>query len=360
MSAAAVVGGGNIGTLIAGELSARGHEVRVFTSDPEVWPGSIDVIAPDESHVCRGRLALVTNVLSEAVKDAEWVFVTHPSSRFAILSRDLVPLIEHGQHVVVLPGADAEYFFAGIVERGADLLGFQRVHSIARLKERGRSVYQLGRKPELQIASIPSKSATFLSNELSKMFDMPVETLPNYLVETLTPSNPILHTTRLATMFHDWGREKTYDRNIPFYETWDDASSRLMIACDLELQSLCRAIGRASGLDLSGVRPLTEHYESPDASSMTDKIAHIPAFKGLGSPMKEISEGVWVPDFSSRYFRADFEIGLRIIIELANAFGVDVPNMQSVMAWYESAAKPLDGPRIVPNDAKAAIEPYLI
>ncbi len=335
MTTVAVIGGGNIGTLMAAEMSRNGCHVRMYASDASNWGNSIDVYGPEGDLLFSAGLQLVTSQLNEAIRGAKWVIVTHPSSRFEMLAKDLIPLVEAGQRVVVVPGADAEYYFAEVVNRGAVLLGLQRVHSIARLRERGHSVYQLGKKPSVQLASIPSDAANQVSSELAEMMGMPVEVLPNYLVETLTPSNPILHTTRLATMFRDWHEGLSYPRNIPFYETWDEESSRCMIGCDCELQSLCRSIEERSELDLSGVVPLTTHYESPDARAMTDKISHIPAFKGLGSPMREVAPGEWVPDFSSRYFTADFEIGLKAIIDLADAFSVKVPHMRDVITWYE-------------------------
>lgn len=54
--------------------------------------------------------------------------------------------------------------------------------------------------------------------------------------------------------------------------------------------------------------------------------------------MKEV-EGGWVPDFNSRYFTADFEHGLKIIIDIADKYNVPVPNMKRVWKWYEDITK---------------------
>lgn len=358
MTTVAVIGGGNIGTLMAAEASKNGCSVRLSTRDADQWNDTIEVYDSSDELLYSTRLQQVTSEIATAMKDADWVFVTHPSSRFEVLSETLVPLVEPGQKIVVVPGADAEFFFSGVVERGASLLGLQRVHSIARLRERGRSVYQLGKKASVQLASIPIGVAAIASKELAEMLDMPVQILPNYLVETLTPSNPILHTTRLATMFRNWTEGVAYPRNILFYEAWDDESSQLLIDCDEELQALCRVIEKRSGLDLSGVLSLTEYYESPDARSMTEKISHIPAFRGLTSPMREVANGRWVPDFSSRYFVADFEIGLRSIIDVADTFAVEVPKMRSVIGWYEKASQRNVSRRIVTEEVEEIIKLY--
>lgn len=331
----AIIGAGNIGTLMAGEFAARGHEVRLYSSKAADWSQTIEVYGQQDELVCVGALACVTDDLAEAVQGVDYVWVTYPTSQFAGLAAKLNPLIVAGQKLAVVPGADAEFAFGEVVGRGATLLGLQRVHSVARIKERGRSVYQLGRRTSgLHLASIPAAAAADCAGEVEALFDLPVEVLPNYLVETLTPSNPILHTTRICTMFADWQPGVTYPENILFYERWTQASSELLIACDEELQQVCRVLERACGLDLAGVRSLKLHYESPTAEAMTAKISSIPAFKGLTSPMREEAPGQWVPDFSSRYFKADFAYGLKVIRDIAALVGVSTPNIEHVWQWY--------------------------
>ena len=173
----------------------------------------------------------------------------------------------------------------------------QRVHSISRLKEYGRSVHMLGRKSMLYIGSIPSSEATNICKLVEPLFDIPCKALKNYLAVTLTPSNPILHSTRIYSMFKDWKPGVVYPRNFLFYEDWDDASSDMLICCDSEEQSLCGVLP----ICLDEVVSLRTYYESQDAKAMTKKIRGIKAFKGLTSPMKKTDNG-WIPNFESRYF----------------------------------------------------------
>ena len=158
--------------------------------------------------------------------------------------------------------------------------------------------------------------------------------LPNYLCITLTPSNPILHTTRLYSMFRDYSEGEFYDRNMLFYEEWTLESSKFLIECDAELQKLCREIEKY-GLDLKTVRSLKEHYAVRDEISMTSKIRSISSFKGLTSPMKQTENG-WIPDFSSRYFSADFPYGLKIILDIAKCFSVPAKKIEIIWNWYVS------------------------
>lgn len=336
----AVIGGGNIGTLMAVEMAAKGHQVVMYTSKPEIWSNNLEAYDAQENLVFSGLLADVTSDLAAAVADADYVWITYPTFMLEGIAQQLLPLVEEGQHIGVVPGNDAEFFFSEHVNRGAVLFGLQRVHSIARLKERGKSVYMLGRKSEIQVAALPSENTSAVAQVVGNLFDLPCVELPHYLVETLTPSNPILHTTRIYTMFRDWHPGVYYDRNFLFYEEWTDESSDMLLACDDELQMVCRRLEELLGINLEQVRSLRLHYESPDSRAMTKKLSGIAAFKGLTSPMKEEGEGKWVPDFDSRYFVADFSFGMKAIMDIARCVGVPTPNMDVVYGWYVDTAAP--------------------
>lgn len=330
-----VIGGGNIGTLMAAEMAAKGHEVTIFSSRPDEWTQNIEVFTADDKKILTAAVFCVTSDLTAAVCDAEIIWVTQPAQALQKLGTQLESCVSAGQMIGVVPGSGGvEFAFKGLLDKGCVLFGLQRVHSIARLKEYGRAVYMLGRKKDLQLGSIPAGAAVKISSIVEEIFDMPCIPLPNYLCVTLTPSNPILHTTRLYSMFHDYKVGIRFEKNFLFYEEWTDEASRMLIACDKELQDLCRVIP----MDLKSVKSLRVHYESATAEAMTAKIRGIEAFKGLTSPMKETSEG-WVPDFESRYFVADFSYGLKIIKDVARLFDVETPHIDEVWNWYEELCK---------------------
>lgn len=332
-----IIGGGNIGTLMAAEIAAKGHNVTVYTSKPDQWSKKIEVYSPEEQLVVTGEVDIVTSDMQEAVEGAELIWITMPSQAFGQLAKKLLPYVKKGQYIGVVPGSGgAEFAFRRLIDAGCVFWGLQRVHSIARLKEYGKSVYMLGRKKQLELGSIPAKASEKVGPILEEMFDMPCKLLPNYLCVTLTPSNPILHTTRLYSMFKDYERDTTYERNFLFYEEWSCDSAEWLIACDNELQTLCKKIP----LELEEVMSLREYYESYDAEAMVKKIRSIAAFKGLTSPMKQEGQG-WIPDFESRYFVADFPFGLKIIKDIAELFEVPIPNIDVVWNWYmDKAALP--------------------
>lgn len=326
-----IIGGGNIGTLLAGEMAYKGHSVTVCTSKPYKWNNIIDVLDDRTNVLMSGKINSVTDDLGKAVENAEIIWVTLPAHMFIEFGKKLARYITPGQVVGVIPGSGgAEFAFRSVIDKGAVLFGLQRVHSIARIEKYGKSVHMLGRKSKLEIGSVPPEKSLEISRIINTLMDIPCEALPNYLCVTLTPSNQILHTTRLYTMFRDYKQGIFYPRNFLFYEEWTMEASEMLIACDIELQAICETIP----INLEKVVSLREYYESQTADAMTQKIRGIKAFKSLTSPMV-LCESGWKPDLSSRYFTSDFPYGLKIIKDLAGIFGVVSPNINAVWNWYK-------------------------
>ena len=325
-----VIGGGNIGTQFACTCASKGYEVTVFSSKPEKYDGVLEIIDENDK-VIVGKIAKVTSSIAEAMEECRFVFVAQPAFMLKHIAEQLLPYIKPEMSICVLPGTGgAEFAFRKCIKAGAVLCGIQRVPSVARLEQYGKRVRCEGRRDSLYLAAIPTEKAPELAAFMSFLFGIPCYTLPNYLSVTLTPSNPILHTARLRTLFEDFEEGKIYDRNPLFYGEWSDSSSELLLACDEELQKICRQI---KGLNLSNVRSLKLHYESNTVPAMTAKIRSIKSLHNLSSPMKKVKNG-WVPDFTSRYFTADFPYGLAIIEELAEIVGIEIPNIRATMVWY--------------------------
>ena len=326
----AVLGGGNIGTQFACISASKGHDVNIYTSKPELWSSELEA-HNDDGSITRGQVSLISDDISQVLDGRNIIFITYPAFMFREISELILPHIHEGMYMGVIPGTGgAEYAFSGCIRSGAGLFGLQRVPSVARIIEYGRSVRTEGYRNMLELASIPHSESPKLADFISELFGIPCGVLPNYLNVTLTPSNPILHTTRLRTLFHDYGEWKIYPENPLFYGDWSNESSELLFRCDDELQKICSLL---YGLDMSGVKSLKIHYESSTPEQLTRKIRSIKSLNKLRSPMKEHAGG-WIPDFSSRYFTADFPFGLAIIEDIADLLNFRAQNITETMKWY--------------------------
>lgn len=326
----AIIGGGNIGTQFACVCASKGYKVNVCSSKPELFDETLEVVDEFEQ-ITIGRLNKVTSDIGVAIDKCKIIFVAQPAFMLGNVADKMLPYLKEGMNICVLPGTGgAEFAFRKCIELGATLFGLQRVPTVARLEQYGKRVRCEGLRSELFLASIPSHKAEDLAGFMTELWGIPCNTLPNYLSVTLTPSNPILHTTRLCTLFAEYEKGKVYDRNPLFYGEWNDASSELLIACDGELQNMLKLMDK---LDLHDVRSLKLHYESDTVKAMTKKLSSIKSLHNLPSPMIRV-EGGWVPNFNSRYFTADFPYGLAIIEELAAVLCFDAPNIKATMDWY--------------------------
>ena len=210
----------------------------------------------------------------------------------------------------------------------------ERVPAVARIVKKGSIVRATGYRDELHLAALPKSKAEECAALISSIFDMKCIVIPGILNLTMTPSNPILHTTRLKSMFEDYQPGVTYESIPLFYEDWTDQSSELLMKCDDEVQAICRALPEHH---LNFVKSLRDHYESQTVEAMTAKISGISAFRGITTPSVEVN-GRYIPDLHSRCFTADFSYGLSIIQQIARFAGVETPNIDEVMDWYQKIA----------------------
>ena len=341
-----IVGIGNIGTQLAVHCAAKNHAVTVFSSRYERISEELSIVDESGKSIMTGKVACATNDPKTAFENADLIFVTVPSFYMRTQAEAIVPHLKTGAKICIVPGCGGgEFAFKDALNKGCVIFGFQRVPSVARLVEYGKTVCASGYRDKMHIAALPASYAEECAMITSSVLGMPCEVMPHYLNLTLTPSNPILHTTRLKTIFNDY-EEGVYYQTLPlFYEEWNDASSELLLKCDEEVQNICSAL---NDIDLSFVKSLKEHYESKNAEALTNKICSINSFKGLKTPSIETENG-FLPDFSSRYFTADFMYGLAILIQIADFLDINADNMKETMKWYTS---------LVENDNVFRFEDY--
>lgn len=332
----AILGGGNVGTLLAADIARNSrYTVRIFTSRPGEWDNYIDVLSRNGDVKYTSRVDLISNDPAQIISDSDIVISTLPSHVFLTVYKRIAQYIKPETCFGFMPGSGGgELFCKDLIKSGNTVFGFQRVHGIARLQTYGKSVFDLGKKEELFIAAIPSSIATDISAVLKNVLSIPCTPLPNYLNLTLTPSNPILHTSRLYSLFRNYKEGEYWENDVDFYGEWTDHASQILFECDAELQSLCENLNE---IDTSGVRSLKDHYESDTPQKLTKKIRSIKAFENIKAPMEKVGGG-FVPDYNSRYFKEDFSYGLCIIKGFCELLEIRTPAIDKVLTWYEKIA----------------------
>lgn len=322
-----ICGGGNLGHVCAGFLANRGHQVSILTTKPERWSSELEIVAPDGNFV--GKLASVSSKPSEVIPQAEMVLICLPG--FAIHD-ELVIIKPHllKSCIVGTIVSSTGFFFEAfkVLPKDTALYGFQRVPFISRIIEYGKKAELKGYKETLSVAIEQTNAKEIVRQQLERLFEKPVTLLDSYYEVSLSNSNPLLHPSRLYTMWKDWESGIVYPRNPQFYAEWTLEASALLIQMDEEFQNLLNILG----LKPDCIPTVLNYYESTDAESLTNKLRTIKAFQGIYSPMKEVPGG-FIPDFSSRYFTEDFPYGMRFIVETSQKQNVDTPSIEEVYRW---------------------------
>lgn len=326
-----IIGGGNLGILLGAAFSCRGHEVTIRTSRPEQFSKELEAYNKDNQLIYKGTISVVTNNWKTAIEGADVVWVTVPPQLFIKTAEAMEPYVSKGQMVGIVPGAGAaEFAFKSIIEKDVRFFGLARVPSIARIKEIGKSSFLLGPAPELLIGSIPARDANQICKEIQPLFSMKCRPIANYLAVAFTPSNPVLHTSRIYGMFKNYIPGNHYPTNELFYEKWTIDGAEILLKCSDELQQLCKAIP----MDLRDVESMQFRHGIRTPEELAAKICSLERLKGLYSPVIKDEIG-YIPDFNSRYFASDFTYGIKIMIEVANLFDVPTPMMDTIWEWYE-------------------------
>lgn len=327
-----IVGMGNIGTQFAVHCAEKKHNVTVYGSKPEKISSHLTIIDENGSVIHSGDIVSSTRNEKTAFENADVIFITVPAYCMKNIAEKILPYAKKGLKIGLIPGTGGgECAFSQCMKHGTVIFGLQRVPSVARLVKYGETVRAVGYRKTLYTAALPSSYSKWCSELVSELFDIPCIDMPNYLNVTLTPSNPILHTTRLRCIFKDYQNGKLYD-NVPlFYEDWNNESSDLLIKCDNEVQEIC---SKLKEFDLRYVKSLKDHYESYTAEEMTEKISGIKGFKKIETPTVKV-DGKYKPDLNSRYFTSDFKYGLSILVQIADFVGCKAPAMRDTLLWYE-------------------------
>ena len=327
-----ICGGGNLGHVVAGFVAAqKKHEICLLTRHPERWSQDLTIEAPADT-TFTGHLNGLYSDARQAVSDADIVLLCLPGYAIRETLLQIKDFLRPDTAVGSVVSSTGFFFEAmELLPKTQPLFGFQRVPFISRIIEYGHKARLMGYKDSLELAIEQSSNPESLRLVLQQMLRTPIHLLKSHYEVSLSNSNPLLHPSRLYSLWKDWHEGIVYDRIPLFYEEWTEEAAELYIQMDNELQALLEQLPVRKG----SIATVLDYYESTDAVSLARKLRSIEAFKGILAPMKEV-EGGYVPDFHSRYFTEDFPYGLAIVHRLTHQYGIEAPNIEQVYQWGQN------------------------
>ncbi len=327
-----ICGGGSLGHTVAGFIAAQNnYNVSVLTSRPEKWEKTLRIYTPD-NEVLIADLSNVSNAAAVVIPTADVVLLCVPGFGIEDVLRQIKPYLNESQYVGSIVSSTGFFFQAlEILPKNILLFGFQRVPFIARTIEYGKSAKIKGFKKELFLAieNATDYKKQIFTNYIQDLFKTQIKLLNSHFEASLTNSNPLLHTSRLFSMWKDWKPGIRYDSCPLFYAEWTIEAAKLYIEMDKEFQVLLSMLPVEPG----SIPNVLNYYESNDAISLCNKLKTIPAFQGIYSPMLGNDAEGYVPDFKSRYFTEDFPYSLSYIVKLAHKLKCPTPNIDKVYVW---------------------------
>lgn len=329
-----ICGGGSIGHVVAGVLSSKGLKVSLLTGHPDQWKKEIKTLLPDGKYV-NSHLEQISSDPSQVITKADYILLCLPGFLISDTLTRIKPFLKKGAVVGSMVSSNGFFWMAKeVLSSDNPYFGLQRVPFIARTIDYGYAVELKGYKTLLKVAVSPTGNKDQIVADLTSFFDTPIALLSSFWPAALTNSNPILHTARLFSLFRDHEEGMVYSEEPLFYESWDDTSSDVLIACDHEFQQIISQLP----FDKQEIPPLLTYYESFDASTLTNKIRSITAFKNIRLNMNKTNAG-FVPDWNNRYFSEDIPYGLLIIKAIALLVNVPTPQIDEVIFWAQKNMK---------------------
>lgn len=318
-----IIGGGSIGHALAFNLSSKAR-VTLLVRDKSLWSETI------YSNGLESGLIHVVDWFDSNNEKYDYVFIALP-----IIYRDKAVDYLDSLKFDTKPVLLAVPGFGGFeynLEKNKKLQqynygSFQRVPYISRIESYGKEISITSKKDEVFIYLLDKSDKVKL--DIEHLLSMRVTLIESHYQNLLSNSNPLLHTSRLFTLFScKENKVKSYNEEILFYEQWNDKASKLYVEMDKELKLIYKALG-ISHLHKS----VLEHYGVANYQDLTRKITSIEAFKKIKTPMV-LQNGNFEPDLMSRYFVEDFSFGLNQINEVAKSKNLQLKKISEVLSWY--------------------------
>ena len=197
----AICGGGNLGHVVAGFVAAQGkYNVCLLTRQAERWDQELIIEAPDVTY--KGRLDSVVSDAKQAVSNADIVLLCLPGYGIRDTLLQIKDFLKPNAAVGTVVSSTGFFFQAmEILPEYQTLFGFQRVPFISRVIDYGHKARLMGYKESLELAIERCDRPESLRETLSDMLRTPIHLLNSHYEVSLSNSNPLLHPSRLYSLW---------------------------------------------------------------------------------------------------------------------------------------------------------------
>ncbi|TCV66004.1 NAD/NADP octopine/nopaline dehydrogenase family protein [Pseudomonas fluorescens] len=352
----AICGGGRTGHLNAVLFKQLPDvQVSLLTSNQDIVDlharqTPMQALMPDGSTLS-ARPDRVTTEAKVAVEDADIVIITVPAHTRPQVLQDIAPYLSTTKPVYVgaIPGfCGFDWLAQATLADKPNLViwGMKDVPHTAFDLKPGRSVKMGGGKSQLYVATHAREtqaSRQQLQQMLSRLYGPCVTLLDHFLEITLTPGNPIMHSSVIYGLIGPYGQwhRKIFPQRLCWWTECPELGAYFLERMDEESQNLCAVISQRMGVDLSSVKSLKQEIveaygeQIRDRSSMLSILRTNRAYNDILAPMvpADGNRPGYVIERQSRAFNEDVAYGLVLLVEMAKRFELKVPYIEEVLQW---------------------------
>jgi opine dehydrogenase len=314
-----VIGAGNGGSAVAGDMTLAGHRCRLFEF-PE-YAGNVQPVQAQGGIRVTGvartgfaRVELATTDLAEAVEGADFIMVTTVALAHERLAQELALHLEDGQVVILWPGSGGTLAFRKVW----DELGFDRRVYLAesvtlpyccrRLEGPGTVNIHRVDGPNMLLAALPATDTRTVLEALEGTYAHVVKPAVSILEPALYNPNIIVHPVgallNMGRIEHTGGEFYMYKEGIT------PSVKKVIYAMDAERSALFSALG---------YRAYTY-----------DDIFHA-CFQNLTFEEFAATSSKGPFNMQDRYVAEDIPMGATLTVSLARKAGVPTPTYDSMI-----------------------------
>lgn len=320
-----VIGAGNGGQTMAGNLAILGNEVSLYDIDVEKMDtlkklGGIQMEGRINGF---GKIGCITTDIAEAVKGAEIIMVTTVANAHRAVATSIAPYLEEGQVVVLNPGrtCGALVFKQTLKNAGCTkriYLGeAQTLVYACRVIENGH-VNVIGIKDEVLLSGLPAKDTDYILEKLNPIYPC-FKKADNVLRTSLENIGAMFHPCVL--LFN----AATIERNEVFWFYRDMTEQVAEFIEKFDTERL--AVGKAYGIDLLSVKEWIKFaYKDTVGVTLCERMRNNPAYHDIKSPST----------IFTRQLTEDIPTGVLPIMELGKVAGVETPLLESMIHICEA------------------------
>ena len=313
----AVIGAGNGGTAIAGDLTLAGHECRLF--EFEEWAGNVTAVnekggikVTGVAHTGFARVALATTDLSAAMDGAELIMVATQALTHARVAHAIAPLVRDGHVVILWPGSggslEIRRVFDELGVKADVLLGEAATFPYCCRRLEGPGTVNIHRidGPSNQVAALPAARTPELMAALKGVYDTVVPAR-SILEPALYNPNIIVHPAgalfNMGRIEHSKGEFWMYKEGIT------PSVKKIINGMDRERQAIMAALGYP---------PMT--YEQVFTDLFNVSVAEFAVASSQG-PFS----------MQDRYITEDVPMGVTLTASLGRKLGIPTPTYDSII-----------------------------